>query len=131
MSLDDHSVFWEFERNSFVYSDCFAERTPNKCAVIGTECFCHMDQIVFPITVGFRWKRPVIGVKTYIKVGDECPICLDPILAKTNAYLTCCGHAFHKRCILTAYHTQIFEWNIFSFRCPICRTNQADTDVTR
>ena len=138
MSSDDDTIFWEFERNSFIYSDCFANvdsvlhrthRTP-QCAV-GIECFCHMDQIVFPITVGFRWKRPVIGVKTYIKVGEECPICFESILAKSNAYLTCCGHAFHKRCIFTAHHTQIMEWNNFVFRCPLCRTDQGCPDEPR
>ena len=53
--------------------------------------------------------------KLYIKIMDECPICLESIASKKNAYLTNCGHAFHKTCI----HELVF--NNVNASCPVCR----------
>lgn len=34
-------------------------------------------------------------IKHYIKIGDECPICMDEIWTIRDAFLTECGHGFH------------------------------------
>ena len=37
-----------------------------------------------------------LTLKHYIKCGEKCPICFDPIIKCNDSYLTECGHAFHK-----------------------------------
>lgn len=64
--------------------------------------------------------------KLYIKHCDLCTICYEPITNNTNAYLTECGHPFHKTCITRYYNHsynrkqngKLFNWRI---SCPICR----------
>lgn len=62
----------------------------------------------------------VFKKKYYIRPNQECPICLEPILTKNSAFLTPCGHGFHKLCI-----HQAFERNWLTkqggIRCPLCR----------
>jgi len=55
--------------------------------------------------------------KHYIKIGEECPICLNPILHRKEAYLTDCAHSFHCHCIASNYNTN-YE---YGYKCPICR----------
>ena len=60
-------------------------------------------------------------IKHYIKFGEECPICYEPIHSKTSAYLNNCGHSFHRECI--------HKWALASITsnddrsCPKCREN--------
>ena len=61
---------------------------------------------------------PFMTVKHYIKIGDECSICLDPIIHKTYAFLTECGHSFHRKCM---YQLCIYSKNN-GLKCPICRS---------
>jgi len=62
----------------------------------------------------------ILKKKYYIRPNQECPICLEPILTKTTAFLTPCGHGFHKAC----FH-QAFEANWLTkqagISCPLCR----------
>ena len=60
--------------------------------------------------------------RCYIKPGEECPICIESILTKTNAFLTCCGHAFHKSCIFKCVEKKWEEKYPGTFYCPVCRT---------
>lgn len=68
----------------------------------------------FPKTV-----KENLKIKHYIKIGEECPLCYEPIWHKKNAFLTDCGHAFHSSCIHSYEMANIYNDNgIF---CPMCR----------
>lgn len=64
----------------------------------------------------------------YIKIGEPCMICLEPILNRKNAYCTECGHKIHKTCITDYYNSTYnnkrnghkHNWKI---NCPICRSS--------
>jgi hypothetical protein len=61
-----------------------------------------------------------LKIKHYIKIGEECPICLEPIFYKSNAYLTPCGHSFHVECIHKHDYTKFLS-DYGSASCPMCR----------
>ncbi len=67
-----------------------------------------------------------LKIKHYIKFGEECSICYEPIYSKPNAFLTDCGHCFHKTCISKWISIQNFNRD-----CPICRQNIGFTDFDR
>jgi hypothetical protein len=60
-----------------------------------------------------------LKVKHYIKIGEECPLCYEPILYKKNAFLTDCGHSFHLSCIHSYEMANLFR----SIYCPMCRSD--------
>ena len=67
-----------------------------------------------------------LKIKHYIKFGEECPICYEPIFLKNTAYLSDCGHSFHRECI--------HKWTMTTFlngRCPVCRQDFGDYDCQR
>ena len=67
-----------------------------------------------------------LKIKHYIKIGEECSICYEPIYYKSNAFLTDCGHSFHTSCIN--------EWIIFSClagKCPVCRQDMGYFEIQR
>lgn len=82
------------------------------------------DNPVKPIHIGHYFPQIPITMngRYYIVPGHECPICMDPIIRKSDAFLTACGHAFHKICIFNAYTQKMFENNYTNFTCPICRS---------
>ena len=87
------------------------------------------NQIVLPTIIGdievpCHFKR-----KTYIVPGQECPICMESILRKADAYLTSCGHGFHKKCIFNAFHTKIEDDCFGLFQCPMCRSKMGDVCI--
>ena len=56
-------------------------------------------------------------------MGDECPICLEPIHAGVDVCETKCSHRFHTSCLCRAFVTRS--------TCPICRAEiatQVDTN---
>ena len=61
--------------------------------------------------------------KVYIKPGEECPICFEKIITKKNAYLTACGHSFHKKCLFMTYEANRKVNPYCILKCPICRSN--------
>jgi hypothetical protein len=61
-----------------------------------------------------------LKIKHYIKIGDDCPICLEPIFHKSNAYLTPCGHSFHVECIHNHF-VQLWLSDSGGGLCPMCR----------
>ena len=70
----------------------------------------------FPKTV-----KENLKIKHYIKIGEECSICYEPIFFKKNAFLTDCGHAFHLSCIHNYEMANIYnDRGIF---CPMCRSD--------
>jgi hypothetical protein len=117
-------VFYLYERNSTYYYNCNALRRMSECPDCwGNECFCHEKQITFPLTIGHQITPCHFKRKCYIKPGEECSICMENIITKSNAYLTCCGHTFHKSCIFKYVETKWKTKYASNLKCPICRTN--------
>ena len=117
-------VFYLYERNFEVYHDCNKSNQIDTCK---TEwkgyCYCFYTQPLIPITIGNNKSMCNIKRKCYISQGEECPICLEKILTKSNSYLTCCGHSFHKLCIFKSMEKKWIEKYGSVFKCPMCRTN--------
>jgi len=68
---------------------------------------------------------PTVKNKCYIAFGEMCFICMDPIVSKNNAWLTPCGHAFHRKCLITNHqyrqkHNMTLEFSN-EIPCPVCR----------
>ena len=116
-------VFYLYERNLSYYYDCKQRGEENSCIsyILTKECKCSREQIVIPQSIGNRECSCSLDRKCYIKPGTECPICFDDILKKSEAYLTCCGHAFHKKCIFDAFKQKLLFRRNSNFRCPLCR----------
>ena len=127
-SATAEDVFYLYERNKSYYDNCkFAKRNcPNE--EYNDDCYCQRtNEFVLPITIGDQCVPCDFKRKVYIKQGEECSICLDPITTKNTSYLTPCGHSFHKTCIFNAF-TAIAR-NKRNFRCPNCRSNLGDPDI--
>lgn len=103
-------VFYLYERNSRHYNNRDNE---------GNE---YSTQNVLPFTIGDQDSPCNLNVKCYIRPGDECPICYDLIERKSTAFITPCGHNYHKKCIFDYFKS---KWTSTSYtsvvRCPICR----------
>jgi hypothetical protein len=88
------------------------------------ECYYGSELPVFPNLICFDYNRinknktieENLKIKHYIKIGEECPICYECIYHKNNAFLTDCGHSFHKTCI----NKWLIETKVEG-DCPICR----------
>lgn len=107
-------VFYLYERNSRHYYDnendieYYEENKINP---------------VRPYTIGNQFVKCSLDRKIYIKPGEACPICFDNIEIKKNAYLTICGHSFHKKCIFDYYEHKRLDNPYSQLRCPLCRFN--------
>lgn len=116
-------VFWLYERNKNYYCNCANFGKLNSCPEnIHGKCYCSYNEVVIPNTIGFTDVKCDIKRKTYIKQGEECSICLEPIMRKSEAYLTDCGHGFHKLCMFKSFQ---IKWAIrkgANFQCPVCRS---------
>jgi hypothetical protein len=70
--------------------------------------------------------KPCINKKCYIGFGEMCSICIEPIMLKKDAWLTPCGHQFHRKCLINNHrYRQINSMTIEysnEIPCPICRT---------
>jgi hypothetical protein len=80
---------------------------------------------VYPVTIGNSTIPCSIKRKRYIKQNEECSICLDKILKKSDAYLTPCGHSFHKLCIFKTLENKPFS----SLKCPNCRSKIGNPEL--
>ena len=120
MSLTIDDVFYLYERNKTIYNNC---KLLNKECITYYDniCYCFLDENVFPITIGEQTINCMLNRKCYIKIGEECPICLEKIIYKTNAYLTGCGHAYHRLCLFKVFETQWKQKPYSTFKCCICR----------
>lgn len=78
---------------------------------------------VNPEKIGNQFNSCNFKRKVYIKPGEECPICLENIVTKSNAYLTGCGHSFHKKCLFKNYEANRKMKANCSLNCPMCRSN--------
>lgn len=120
----EENVFYLYERNSSWYHNCKNVNKIKECPdKWGNECYCYLKQPVKPNTIGDQTVPCNINRKMYIIPNQECPICFEPIITKSNAYLTCCGHGFHKSCIYKSFETKIKQKYASQYKCPLCRTN--------
>jgi hypothetical protein len=121
-------IFWLYERNKSIYSDCIKQK--KQCInLIEDVCYCSYNDVVQPIIIGDKYVEYRYKVKSYIKIGDECPICMDPIIYKINAYITGCGHSFHRNCLFKVFETKWKNKAYSSLKCPICRASQGFPDM--
>lgn len=129
-SLED--VFYLYERNSLIYYDCQVKNEKCKYQLISNLCYCYLEQQVLPYTIGDYCQPCSINIKCYIKPTDECPICYERILTKTNAFITQCGHHYHKKCLFNYIK---IKWESSSYlsvaRCPLCRTALGHPDFIK
>lgn len=124
-AIDDILIWGLYDRNSRYYHTCrdLAACPTRIDGYAGVECLCHHDQIVRPQDIGEWWQPPKPARKCYIEIGADCPICLSAIQHKRNAWLTVCGHAFHRTCLMTYYNTYMETVKPYGncVPCPICR----------
>jgi hypothetical protein len=114
-------VFHLYERNLNYYTKCSnIDLCPTKNC---DECYCQELFSVKPITIGEQDIKCNFIRKCYIRPGQECSICLEPIIKKSEAYLTYCGHGFHKKCIFNSFEKKWSQKYCSTFRCPLCRRN--------
>ena len=122
-------VFALYDTKTPFYLNCNKlnkiESCPNKW---NDNCYCENSTPINSISIGNTDVPCKLKRKCYVKQGENCPICFDPILTKTTAYLTCCGHSFHKSGIFRAAETNWIENYPGKFHCPACRT-YLGTDV--
>jgi len=64
-----------------------------------------------------------LKIKHYIKIGEECPLCYEPIWYRRDAFLTDCGHSFHLSCIHSYEMANMFDDGAFGISCPMCRSD--------
>jgi hypothetical protein len=111
-------VLFLYERNNRYYNileeDNYFEHDEN-----GNE----INLPIIPETIGNQYIKCNFKRKVYIKPGEECCICLDKIYTKTNAYLTGCGHSFHKKCLFKSYEVKRKSNPNCTLNCPLCRSN--------
>lgn len=115
-SIKEEDVFSVNERNRNYYISC------SMSDFCKSNCCCYRSQLVFPKTIGNNDFCKTLNNKMYIWSKDSCIICMDKIELKSNAYLSDCGHSFHKSCITNYYHyiQMISNKNL---KCPLCRCN--------
>lgn len=111
-------VLYLYERNSLYYdksSELFLEYS------VYDKNGDESNLPIFPETIGNIFIKCDMKRKVYIKPGEECSICLEKIMTKRNAYLTACGHSFHKNCLFKTYETKRQTNPYCSLLCPLCR----------
>lgn len=120
---DDNNVFYLYERNKSIYDNCKLANKICPNEQFGRDnCFCQLtNEPVLPIAIGDQSVPCDFKRKVYIRPGEECSVCLESIFQKNTAYLTPCGHSFHKLCLFKVYETK--EQKLKNFKCPACRAN--------
>lgn len=107
-------VFYLFEHNKQKYDEFIDEID-----------FDHkyFDAIILPDLIGNQYVKCNLKTKCYIKPKETCSICLGSIMTKNTAFITECGHAFHRHCI---YNVMLHKWNNTRYtscvKCPLCRS---------
>lgn len=87
---------------------------------------------VLPFTIGDQELPCDIKIRCYIRPGTDCPICYESIERKKDAFITCCGHGYHKICLFNYLKS---KWTTTKYtsvaRCPICRCSIGHPDFMR
>lgn len=115
-SIREEDIFNINERNRNYYIEC---EIPDIC---GENCCCYYNQLIYPNSIGNNDFKRKLNNKMYIWSQETCIICMEKIKIKTDAYLTDCGHSFHKHCITHYYH-YIKMISNKPLKCPMCRSN--------
>ena len=117
-------AFSLYERNAAsIYHNCARLNRLETCPIQWEgKCLCQFNVPVFSRTIGNAEVPCDMKRRCYVKPGQECPICFESILTKTSAYLTCCGHAFHKKCIFELVESKWLQSYPCTIHCPLCRT---------
>jgi len=96
--------------------------TCNICAdPWNNKCICYLSQPIKASVIGDTEVPCSLTKKCFIKPNEECPICMNSISTYSTAYLTRCGHSFHKECIFKSMETCRINNNKL-YCCPMCRT---------
>ena len=117
MYLED--VYDLYERTRLVYSKCCSET----CEKFndGT-CWCSLRECVQPLHIGEIQTPCKLNRKFYINPGsDGCSICLEKIFMKKDAFITGCGHTFHRSCLFQYYQVRQNQKPLSVLKCPLCR----------
>lgn len=127
-TLED--IFYLYERNSRYYHDCNLKNSIEECNDCwSNECYCHLKQEVKPFTIGDQDIPCDLKIRCYIKPGVECPICYESIMMKSSAFITNCGHHFHKKCLFKYIESKWLSTSYASTaRCPMCRCSLGHPD---
>jgi hypothetical protein len=125
-SLTVEDIFYVHERNRLIYYDCEKQGCIDKCPNnLLQVCCCKNYCPVYPDIISNDYKiNHNKTKKIYIKPGEICPICYDPIINKKNAFLTPCGHSFHKTCLNQTHTSNLLRFgskNEEKMPCPMCR----------
>lgn len=126
VTLED--VYYVHERNILFYHDCIKNKRYSTCPTknIGL-CLCKENCPIYPNKICNEYtisQKQCKKEKIYIRFGEECPICFEPIYFRNSAFLTPCGHAFHKKCLHNAHTTRLLICDNSSedkLYCPMCR----------
>lgn len=123
----DDNLIWSVYGRSKCYHKCKdLKLCPNKYNNI---CYCCNYLSVSPTIIancGFLCGEKLsMKKKCYVGFGEICSICLDPIISKSTAWLTPCGHPFHRKCAINNHnyrqmHNMTLECSN-SIPCPVCR----------
>ena len=110
-------VYWLYERNKTTeYNGCV--KLKKECLnLYDNKCYCIPTDIVLPTTIGCQDIKCRFKTKTYIKFNEECCICMESIIHKSNAHLTECGHAFHKKCLFKVIETKWMKLRRMAMYC--------------
>lgn len=126
--MDDSSIWSAYERTCLYYSKCKDLTNCSNCH--DNNCYCHEYALFRPTLIGdcgFSDEniKPNINKKCYIGFGELCSICVEPIITKTSAWLTPCGHSFHRKCLIENYQYRSINRMTIDHSnqipCPVCR----------
>jgi len=117
MYLED--VYDLYERTSLIYSTCSSK----KCERFNNgTCWCSLRECVQPLLIGETQTPCKLNCRFYINPGkDDCSICLEKIMMKKDAFITGCGHPFHRSCLFKYYDNKQNHKPFSTLRCPLCR----------
>jgi Ring finger domain len=122
--MDDNLIWSAYDRISYYHTCKDLTTCPH---MVDNICYCRNHLAVSPTRIiGCGFSKPSLTTKCYIGFGEQCSICLEPIVSKTNAHLTPCGHPFHRKCLIDNYqyrekHNMTLEFSN-EIPCPVCRT---------
>ena len=114
--IREEDIFYLYERNRNYYINC---STPDICK---KNCLCYYNQIIIPNSIGNKDFKRTINNKMYISPNETCIVCMSKINKKSDAYITDCGHSFHKFCLSSYFQYINFNTNK-NLKCPMCRCN--------
>ena len=124
MSMFQEDVFSLYERNRSHHNGyCLT------CTDETNQCECESKHAVYPICIGEQDIPCRFHVRNYIKIGDDCPICFDSITHKIDAYITGCGHSFHRKCLFNVFHARWKQRPFSQIKCPLCRCGLGCPDL--